>query len=163
MSKGLPRWIVGGAVAVAATLGATALAAADGSPADNSAAPPAVEDFMHPGAAPFPNVKLLRGDGHIVLSDCAVDDQISVLSWDLPNSSGNRICFRATSGTGYLAVEVPNVFRIRTDDYSINAKLTSEGVSQSVDIAKGTAVPVGIGSGTGNGKPATLLELRVTG
>ncbi|MFJ6384895.1 hypothetical protein ACIQI7_33405 [Kitasatospora sp. NPDC092039] len=163
MSKGLSRWIVGGAVVVAATLGVTALASADGTPADNSAAPPAVEDFMHPGAAPFPNVKLLRGDGHIVLSDCAVDDQISVLSWDLPNSSGNRICFRATSSTGYLAVEVPNVFRIRTDDYSINAKLTSDGVSQSVDIAKGTAVPVGIGSGSGSGKPATLLELRVTG
>ncbi|MFF2546205.1 hypothetical protein ACFVUY_27035 [Kitasatospora sp. NPDC058063] len=163
MAKRMSRWLVGGAVAAAATLGATALASADGTPADNSAASVAVEDFIHPGPAPYPNVKLLRGDGHIVLSDCTVDDQISVLSWDLPNDKGNQICFRATGTTGYLAVEVPNVFRIRTDDYSVNAKLTSEGVSQSVDIAKGTAVPVGIGSGNGTGKPTTLLELRVTG
>ncbi|WP_063780426.1 hypothetical protein [Kitasatospora sp. MY 5-36] len=163
MAKRLSRLLVGGAVAVAATLGATALASADGTPADNSAAPVAIEDFNYPGPAPYPNVKLLRGDGHIVLSDCAVDSQISVFSFDLPNAGGNQICFRATSTTGYLALEVPNVFRIRTDAYSLNAKLTSVDGAQSVDIAKGTALPVGIGSGSGNGKPAALLELRVTG
>ncbi|MFJ7909582.1 hypothetical protein [Kitasatospora sp. NPDC096204] len=163
MAKHVSRWLVGGAVVAAVTLGATALASADGAPADNSTAPVAVEDFNHPGPAPYPNVKLLRGDGHIMLSDCAVDNQISVLSFDLPNSSGNQICFRATSTTGYLTLEVPNVFRIRTDDYSVNAKLTTVDGVQSVDIAKGTAASVGIGSGTGTGKPAALLELRITG
>ncbi|WP_143204616.1 hypothetical protein, partial [Streptomyces sp. CB02056] len=39
MAKRMSRLLVGGAVAVAATLGATALASADGVPADNSAAP----------------------------------------------------------------------------------------------------------------------------
>ncbi|MFE4360267.1 hypothetical protein, partial [Kitasatospora sp. NPDC056800] len=63
MAKRMSRLLVGGAVAVAATLGATALASADGTPADNSAAPVAVEDFNYPGPAPYPNVKLLRGDG----------------------------------------------------------------------------------------------------
>ncbi|MBD0695132.1 hypothetical protein BG452_03775 [Streptomyces sp. CBMA123] len=121
-----------------------------------------MEDFTYPGPAPFGNVKLLRGDGHIMLSDCAVNDQISVLSMDLPNESGNRICFRATGGNGYLALEVPNVIRIRTDNYALSAKITSEGVSQTVDIAKGAAASVGIGSGTGSGKPAVLLELRTT-
>ncbi|MFD0278605.1 hypothetical protein ACFVHB_32505 [Kitasatospora sp. NPDC127111] len=163
MGNNVSRWLAAGAIALAATLGASALASAETAPSDNSTAPPAVEDFNYPGPSPFSNVKLLRGDGHIILSDCAVDDQISVLSFDLPNSSGNQICFRATAGTGYLAVEVPNVIRIRTDDYAVNAKLTSEGVTQNIDIAKGAAVSVGIGSGTGNGKPTTLLELRVTG
>ncbi|MFE3500631.1 hypothetical protein ACFXPX_15930 [Kitasatospora sp. NPDC059146] len=156
--------VAAGAVALAATLGATALASAGTTPADNSAAPPVVEDFSYPGSAPFSNVKLLRGDGHILLSDCAVDDQIKILSMDLPNESGNQICFRATTNTGYLTMEVPNVIRIRTDDYAVSAKLTSEGVSQTIDVAKGSGgASVGIGSGTGTGKPAALLELRVIG
>ncbi|SOB85518.1 hypothetical protein [Streptomyces sp. 1331.2] len=164
MAKHVSRWIAAGAVAVATTLGATALASAEGTPADNSTAPPAVEDFTYPGPAPYSNVKLLRGDGHILLSDCAVDDQIKVLSMDLPNESGNQICFRAATNTGYLALEVPNVIRIRTDDYAVSAKLTSEGVSQTIDIAKGPGgASVGIGSGTGTGKPAALLELRIIG
>ncbi|WP_316519830.1 hypothetical protein [Kitasatospora brasiliensis] len=156
------RWFAAGAVATSVTLAATALAVADVTPADNSAAPPAVEDFAHPGESPYGNVKLLRGDGHIMLTDCATAWQIRVLSLDVPNDKGNEICFRATSSTGYLAVEVPNTFLIATQGRPVNAKVTADGVSRTVDVPKNDTASIGMGSSS-NRVPTTLLELRVTG
>ncbi|MFF2542798.1 hypothetical protein ACFVUY_09545 [Kitasatospora sp. NPDC058063] len=162
MNPRIIRWIAAGAVAASATLTASALASADVAPADNSSAPPAVEDFNYPGPSPFPNVNLLRGDGHILLADCNVDAQIRVISMELPADKGNQICFRATANTGYLAVEVPNVIHIRAEQHPVSAKVTAEGVSRTVEIAKNDGASIGMGSST-NRVPTTLLELRVTG
>ncbi|MGW7441941.1 hypothetical protein [Kitasatospora sp. NPDC054795] len=162
MANNMSRWLAAGVISLAATLGATALASAESTPADNSAAPPAVEDFNHPGPSPYSNVKLLRGDGHILLSDCAVDDQIKVLSMDLPDDKGNQICFRATTNTGYLAMEVPNVIRIRTDNYAVSAKLTTVDGSQTINVPKGPG-GASVGIGNGSGQQTALLELRITG
>ncbi|MFD7581997.1 hypothetical protein [Kitasatospora sp. NPDC059817] len=162
MHPRIPRWLAVGAVATSATLAASALAVAGVAPADNSSAPPAVEDFAYPGTSPFPNVNLLRGDGHILLANCNTDGQIRVYSKDLPDDKGNVICFRATAATGYLVVEVPNVFHIRAEQHPVTARVTADGQSRTIDIAKNDGVSIGIGS-SNNQVPTTLLELRVTG
>ncbi|MFC8453851.1 hypothetical protein [Kitasatospora sp. NPDC057223] len=154
------RWLAAGLVAIATTFGATAIAVADGTADDNSAAPYAVEDFAYPGTSPLPNVKLIQGDGHIVLGDCAAGGQIRVLSPDIPGDG--MICFRATASTGYLTVEIPNVIFIKAEEHAVRASLTSDGVTQTVNIAKDDGASVGRGSGTGPRTPAALLELRVT-
>ncbi|MER8105875.1 hypothetical protein [Kitasatospora sp. NPDC094016] len=158
----ITRWLAVGAVTASATLAVSTFAVAGTAPADNSSAPPAVEDFAYPGASPFPNVNLLRGDGHIVMANCNTDGQIRVYSLDLPNDKGNEICFRATASTGYLVVEVPNVIIITAEQHPVTARVTADGQSRTVDIAKNASASIGMGSSS-NHVPTTLLELRVTG
>ncbi|MFE2413445.1 hypothetical protein ACFXDE_34430 [Kitasatospora sp. NPDC059408] len=163
MKNGIARWLVAGTLAVATTFGVTAFAAADSVPAagDTATPPPAVEDFSYPGTSPYPQLKLIRGDGHIVLADCNTATQIQLWSRAVPSPSGGPgVCFRVTGTSGYLALELPQTFMIQTGDKAVRADLTSDGIGQSVDVAKNAAVAVGEGLGQ---KPTMLVELRVTG
>ncbi|MGW2254314.1 hypothetical protein ACWCXH_29600 [Kitasatospora sp. NPDC001660] len=163
MKSAIFRWLVAGAVTVTTTVGVATLASADStaSAGSSAAAPPAVEDFSYPGTSPYPQLKLVRGDGHIVLADCNTATQIQLWSRAVPSPSGGPgVCFRVTGTTGYLALELPQTFMIQTGDKAVRANLTSEGIGQSVDVAKNSATPVGEALGQ---KPTMLVELRITG
>ncbi|MEU6235623.1 hypothetical protein [Kitasatospora sp. NPDC047058] len=163
MKNGIARWLIAGTLAAATTFGATALAVADTAPGgDTDTPPPAVEDFAYPGTSPFPALKLIRGDGHIVLADCNTATQIQIWSRAVPSPSGGPgVCFKVTGSTGYLALELPKTFSIQTsNERSVRANLTADGIAQTVDVAKGDGVSVGEALGQ---KPTMLVELRITG
>ncbi|MBD0695131.1 hypothetical protein [Streptomyces sp. CBMA123] len=140
---------------------ATALASADTAPppADNSAPPSAVEDFAYPGASTISRVKLLRGDGGVQLGDCSKPSQIQL--WTrAPGNPDNRICFTAPSTTGFLTLELPDVFAVQTSGRAIRIVLTAAGASTSTDVPKDDLI--GVGEGLGQA-PTTAVELHVTG
>ncbi|MEV8328817.1 hypothetical protein [Kitasatospora sp. NPDC056731] len=140
---------------------ATRPAAAPAAAAADPTPPPAVEDFSYPGASPFPSLKLLRGDGHILLADCNTATQIQLWSRAVPNPAGGpSVCFRVNGTVGQLTLELPQTFLIQTNDRAVRANLTADGVAQTVDIPKGGITGVGEGAGQ---KSTMLVELRVTG
>ncbi|MFE2728158.1 hypothetical protein [Kitasatospora sp. NPDC059327] len=154
---------LGAAVAITACV--SVLAAADTTPpappttADTSAAPLALEDFAYPGANGVIKVKLLRGDGHITLADCSSPSQIQI--WTrAPGNTDNRICFAADTTTGFLALELPDVFAVQTSGRSLRASLTADGGTQTLDVPKDGFK--GVGEGVSRA-PTTVVELRVTG
>nr|BFD89530.1 hypothetical protein KitaXyl93_08900 [Kitasatospora sp. Xyl93] len=156
------RWLATAAVTAAALGGATAIASADTTPppADNSAAPPAVEDFAYPGAAAITKVKLLRGDGRILLADCKQPTHIQIGTL-APGNPDNQICFTVAGTTGNLSLQLPDVFYLQTSGgRSVRAGLTSGGTSQTVDVPTNGFKPVGVGN---TGTAASLVELTVTG
>lgn len=123
--------------------------------------PPAVEDFQHPNADRIlqeKGITLHRGDGHIFFAECDNSPQ-QIRVWTRKSTEG-KYCFQTNSTTGYLSVEVPDVYALETDARAVHAELSAEGKSQEVDLAKGEFR--GVGEGV-SGAPTVLLELRVTG
>jgi hypothetical protein len=160
------RLLCAGLAGAAALVGAAAYAVAAPATAVQAAAddvpPVAVEDFNYPGAAKIlaeQGITLKRGDGRITLATCdaAATDQIEV--WTRKSGDG-KFCFRATATTGWLTLEIPEVYALATETRAVRAELSAEGQSQVVDVAKGEFK--GVGEGVGDA-PTILLELRVTG
>ncbi|MEU3541282.1 hypothetical protein [Streptomyces paromomycinus] len=126
----------------------------------------AVEDFNYPDAERIlkeKGIKLGRGDGHIILSECKNDD---IRVWTTSTSEdGNKYCFKVTGKSGYLTLEVPETFGVQALDRPVEATLTSDGKKQTVKVTEGTTEQVGVGDGRpgASGKEATLVELRVKG
>ncbi|MDT0615316.1 hypothetical protein [Streptomyces lancefieldiae] len=162
--------LLAGLVAVCAITGASAFGyAATGSGTSPTAAqaaaaeqpPYAVEDFQHPGADRIlaeKGITLHRGDGHVFFAECdGSPEQIQV--WTRKSSEGTY-CFQTTSTTGFLSVEVPEVYALQTEETAIHAELSAEGKTQEIDLTKNDFQ--GVGEGVG-GAPTVLLELRVTG
>ncbi|MFI2073182.1 hypothetical protein [Streptomyces triculaminicus] len=146
---------------------ATGVAAAAPGPADDSL-PSAVETFDYPNATKIfkeRGIALRKGDGHILLADCAATTDIVVLSskLDLP-AQDNRFCFRVTGTgkSGYLSLEIPKVYYIATGDYAVRASLTADGKTTDVNVARHDGESVGQGTNP-PGSPTVLVELRVTG
>ncbi|MFB7470106.1 hypothetical protein [Kitasatospora sp. NPDC056184] len=150
----------GALAAVGALLAGGALASADTPPAGGPAEtpPPAVEDFEYPGASGIPGITLKRGDGHIVLADCSGPNQIQVWSRAAANPDG-RFCFRVTGSSGFLTVELADVYVLQTTGAALSAKVVVGGATQTVDLAKEDFRPLGEGSLQA---PTTLVELRAT-
>ncbi|MFD3794962.1 hypothetical protein ACFVAM_13310 [Streptomyces californicus] len=157
-----------GATALAVAVPALASSPGTESSVADAAMPYAVETFDYPGAAQIleeKSIKLIRGDGRIVLADCDNADkaQIKVQVTRGPNEQDKPklFCFRATAKSGFLTLEVPRVFYIETADHPVSAKLTTDaGDSETVNVDKDDFQTVG----QGLGKPmTTLVELRVTG
>ncbi|MGI5483490.1 hypothetical protein [Streptomyces lavendofoliae] len=128
--------------------------------------PLAIEDFGYPGAAQIATDKgilLKKGDGHILLADCDFSaDQIRVLTVkDASVGRDEMYCFKATSKTGYLTLELPRVFALETGEHPISADLTANGETTTVDVPKGDYKSVG--EGTVGGARSVLVEIRVTG
>ncbi len=130
--------------------------------ADDTLPPYAVEDFAYPGAAEIlqeRGLKVFRGDGHILVARCdGTANQIQI--WSREGDEDSRFCFQATATSGYLTLEIPDVFALQTADRPISADLTAEGKTETVNVGKDGFE--GVGEGTG-GAPAVLVELRVTG
>ncbi|MFD9598331.1 hypothetical protein ACFWA9_36990 [Kitasatospora sp. NPDC059973] len=149
------------ATAAAGVFGLSAFAAADTAPppADGTLPPSAVEDFSYPGGSTLTGLKIMRGDGHILLADCAGATQIQI--WTrAPGNKDNKVCFTATTTTGFLTLELVDVFAVQTSGRSVQAGLTAGGSTQTLDVPKDGFA--GVGEGLGQA-PTTVVELHVTG
>ncbi|MGC9382972.1 hypothetical protein, partial [Streptomyces sp. MH13] len=164
----LRKPLVAGLLAVCTVAGASSIAYAvtgsEASPAAADAAesmPYAVEDFQHPGADRIlqeKGITVHRGDGHVFFAECdGSPEQIQV--WTRKSTEG-MYCFQTTSTSGFLTVEVPEVYALQTAETAVHAELSAAGKSQEIDLAKNDFQ--GVGEGVG-GAAAVLLELRVTG
>ncbi|MFF2618061.1 hypothetical protein DR950_01555 [Kitasatospora xanthocidica] len=155
---------LGAAVAVS---GLGTLVAANAAPpvAADATPPSAVEDFEYPGAADVlaqKGLKLIRGDGHILLAECT-SNAWNIKVETIKDNKPGAYCFKVTGKSGYLSLEVPRAFGIWNDDHNVQATLSSDGVTKTIAVRKDDVTPVGEGDLPSGGKQATLLELRVTG
>jgi hypothetical protein len=166
------RAIISGVLGMVTALTTVSLAVAGPSSGDVAAAdaelpPVAVEDHAYPGAAAIQaeeGILLKRGDGHIVLDDCAQTspDQIRVLTVADPSvSRQGTYCFRVTGTSGWLTLELPRVFGLDTREHPITADLTANGETTTVTVPEDSFASVG--EGTVNGARSVLVEIRVTG
>ncbi|GHC08578.1 hypothetical protein GCM10010348_33580 [Streptomyces anthocyanicus] len=119
----------------------------------------AVEDYNYPNADKIlaeQNIVLKRGDGHIVLADCAGGGNLlQFLARDHED-----VCFEVTADEGYLTLELPAVHGVKTDD-SVNTHLemTAEDDQVEYDIPADTWK--GVGESV-DGREHVLVEIRVT-
>lgn len=173
--------VAAGAAAVTAVgvIGALSAAPAQGEPGA-AGEDSIVETFAYPNADQVlaeQHIRLISGDGHIVLADCATppvgnigvikvrtDDPAVVYS-----TGAGRVCFQVTGSSGRLDLLVPGVFEIRGDGqvkgtgHTITATVTTEaGPQTSVTVNPYGSTTVGLGADA-TGEPTTLLQLRVTG
>ncbi|MFI9201213.1 hypothetical protein [Streptomyces sp. NPDC053048] len=121
-----------------------------------------VEDFNYPGADRIKTEKgitLKRGDGHIVLADCSSATGLMEV-WSRKNE---RICFRTTGTSGYLALEIPSVFAVRgAADHAADVTLTTPASTpQEVKVAKGDWTPVGESTDP-QARDFALVEIRTS-
>jgi hypothetical protein len=145
----------------------------------DDAPPSIVEDFSYPGAEQIlaeQNVRLISGDGHILLVDCATppEGDIGLLKvWTTDEQIGadgiGRICFKVTAPTGLLNLEVPGVYEIRGDGqrmgtgHEVTADLRSDdGEDVTVEVDPDGSTQVGMGADP-EASPTMLLRLTVTG
>ncbi|MDH6440498.1 hypothetical protein M2158_009039 [Streptomyces sp. SAI-144] len=120
----------------------------------------AVEDFAYPGADKIlaeQGITLKRGDGHIVLAECGPTGLLEVWARD----RGEKVCFRATGNSGYLALEIPSVYAIRGNDYTTQVDMTVGTEEQSYDISQNAWTPVGE-SADEEGREFMLVEIRTS-
>ncbi|WP_144118422.1 RICIN domain-containing protein [Catellatospora sichuanensis] len=136
-----------------------------------------VEDGSYPAAAHIlqtQNVKLIAGDGHIVLADCSnpPPGDIGLLKvYTTDETIGadgiGRVCFKINGSVGRLDLQVPGVYEIRGDGqrtgtgHQVKATLvTDTGVDLTVDLDPDGSTQVGLGADP-DSPPTTLLQLRV--
>ncbi|MDQ0486160.1 MULTISPECIES: hypothetical protein [Streptomyces] len=154
-----------GAAATAGALAWAVLAqggAAAGSPAEavaDDAPGYAVEDYAYPDADKIlavQDIVLKRGDGHIVLADCAAGaDLLRFLARDRED-----VCFAVTADTGFLTLELPSVHGVKTDDSAnTHLEMTAEDDQVEYDIPADTWA--GVGESV-DGREHVLVEIHVT-
>ncbi|RKT87326.1 hypothetical protein SAMN05421805_1334 [Saccharopolyspora antimicrobica] len=149
--------------AIATSAGSASALNSEEADANNTepAPAPAVEEYNYPGADQIfaeRGIRLIKGDGHIVLADCkSSDPMIKVESVTLPTS-----CFRVIGAQGWLTVEIPRVYLIRGGEHNVSARITVNGKTEAVDIPPGGHKPVGEGSAPPGDSPATLVELQAS-
>ncbi|QFY07647.1 trypsin-like serine protease [Nonomuraea phyllanthi] len=171
------RWA---ALGVAAAMAASLSVFAGPAPAGASAI--SVPSLVDSGLYPYPdaaeileaqNVRLISGDGHIVLADCTTPAQgeIGLLKvWTTDEAIGSdgigRLCFQVKASSGVLNLEVPGVYEIRGDGQSegagheVTAELRSDdGEELTVEVDPDGSTPVGLGADP-NASPTMLLQLR---
>ncbi|MFF7635301.1 hypothetical protein ACFZB9_19415 [Kitasatospora sp. NPDC008050] len=174
MTKLFPRSMTGAVATGAALLalaagvcGVQAASAADRPTptlGSSDAPPPAVEDFRHPGADKIladRGIKLLRGNGHIMLSDCAKtpgedpDDMLRVTARDKSDA-----CFRVTGQSGWLSLDIPKVTGVRGNKYNTDVDMTvGTKEKKNYKIDKGKWTPVGEASDPQE-RDHTLVEIH---
>lgn len=150
-------------VTIALTTGAQASASANRTVTAAEAATEmasAVEDFNYPGASRVlqeRNISLKRGDGHITLVNCSETWSIKIES-RLDNSG---YCFRTTTKSGWLTLELPDAYGVWTEEHPVEATLTAQGEETVINVPTNDYQPVGEAGDTG--LRSVLVELRVTG
>ncbi|WP_186316155.1 trypsin-like serine protease [Catellatospora sichuanensis] len=146
------------------------------------AVPVGLPSLVDDGVYPYPdaaqilaeqNVRLISGDGHIVLADCATPPvgNIGLLKvWTTDELIGpdgvGRVCFKVNAPSGVLNLEVPGVYEIRGDGqttgtgHEVTAELEDEtGEEITVEIDPDGSTPVGLGADP-TAPPTMLLQLR---
>lgn len=117
-----------------------------------------VEDFDYPQADKIlaeQGITLKRGDGHIVLADCA--SQTGLL--EVWARSKDKICFRVTGDSGYLTMEIPSVYGVKGNDYATQVDMTVGAEEKSFDVAENAWTAVGE-SADEQGREFMLVEIR---
>ncbi|WP_415947924.1 hypothetical protein [Streptomyces sp. KLOTTS4A1] len=119
----------------------------------------AVEDYNYPDADKIlaeQDIVLKRGDGHIVLADCAAGtDLLKFLA-----RGHADVCFEVTADEGWLTLELPAVHGVRTDDSAnTHLEMTAEGDRVEYDIPASTWK--GVGESV-DGREHLLVEIRVS-
>ncbi|HLL65229.1 MAG TPA: hypothetical protein VK453_05725 [Micromonosporaceae bacterium] len=162
--------------AALATSGMVGVAGAE--PQAEEPPPSIVEDYRYPGAAAIEareNVKLISGDGHILIADCATPPVngigvVRVYSTEatVGTLGTGEVCFRITGTPGRLDLEVPAVFEI-TGDGTPGRKGSGHNLTVVVRTEAGELPPVTVNpSGStqvgrgNNAEPTMLLQMRVT-
>lgn len=153
--------LVGPGVMVGMAASAASETAQDVSVTAADELPPfAVEDFEYPRAEQILEEQgflLKRGDGHIVLADCAEQNVLKIGARGL---SEPYVCFRVTGDEGSLTLELPRAYSVTTNDYA-TTEVTTTASGESTDYLFGPGEWNGIGEGVGDPE-AALIELRVT-
>ncbi|MBT2403104.1 MULTISPECIES: hypothetical protein [unclassified Streptomyces] len=120
----------------------------------------AIEDFGYPNADKIlaeQNITLKRGDGHILLADCAsATDLLEVWSREK-----EKICFRVTGTSGYLTLEIPSVFAVKGNNYSAQVDMKVGEEEKTWDVNKNSWTAVGE-SADEQGREFMLMEIRTT-
>ncbi|WP_171110757.1 MULTISPECIES: hypothetical protein [Streptomyces] len=146
------------AAAVAATAAALLLTGAPLATADDLP-PVAVEDFAYPDADKIyaeHGIRLLTGDGNILFADCgSATNLIQVYA----RGHSDPFCFSAKGQSGRVAMELPQVYGIRTNEYKIVADMTVDGTETSYTVAANSWGAVGESV---DGRDHTLVELHAT-
>ncbi|WP_144118414.1 FG-GAP-like repeat-containing protein [Catellatospora sichuanensis] len=144
--------------------------------AETSTTTPLVEDGSYPGAEQIlqaQNVRLISGDGHIVLADCSNPPSgdiglLKVFTTDetIGADGIGRVCFKVNGNTGRLDLQIPGVYEIRGDGqrtgtgHEVTATLTTgPGQDLIVDVDPDGSTQVGLGADP-DSPPTTLLQLR---
>ncbi|MET8102635.1 hypothetical protein ABZV29_40410 [Streptomyces sp. NPDC005236] len=121
----------------------------------------AVEDFNYPGADRIlaeQKITLKRGDGHVVLADCAsATDLIEVMA----RAKADKICFRVTGNSGWLSLEIPAVYSVKGNDYTTQVDMSAGSENKTFDINKNAWTGVGE-SADEQGRDFMLMEIRST-
>ncbi|MFD3947932.1 hypothetical protein [Streptomyces sp. NPDC058579] len=119
-----------------------------------------VEDFAYPGADRIreeQGIVLKRGDGHIVLADCASGTGLLEV-WSRDNA---RVCFRASGNSGRLTLEIPTVYRVNSNAYTTELDMTVGTEEKTYDIPANSWKPVGE-TADPDGRPPVLVEIRTS-
>ncbi|MFE7458001.1 hypothetical protein [Streptomyces sp. NPDC057554] len=164
----LARFLIAtGAAAAACITAVVTVAHADESRNSPSAgiaaeAPPyAVEDFNYPQADKIRDergIVLKRGDGHITLASCASGSDLLVVH----SRTHGEVCFRVTGKSGYLSLEIPAVYGIRsTPSHKTDVKLVAEGSEQNISLPKNEWKGVGQISDP-EGRDHALIQLSTS-
>lgn len=174
------KWLAGVAgAALAATAGVIVTVYPAMAKAETQESQSLVEDFSYPGAAQIfaaQNVKLISGDGKIMIADCGNPPNaditfIYVYTSDLSVNGGDPVCFRVLGTPGVLTMEVPAVFEIRGDGrvpgsgdgHDVTAMVRPQGGQPTtIQLDSDGSTPIGIGTDP-PGPPTTLLQLTAKG
>ncbi|GAA2843228.1 hypothetical protein [Crossiella cryophila] len=141
-------------VAGSALVGAGPTALAEDTP------PPIVEDFAYPDADKIfqeKGLRLYRGDGNIILVDCAVGgDPVRVKS-----RNRDEFCFKVLGPKGKLTMELDQTYAIRGNTaHNVTALVWVNGASKTVTVPKREWI--GVGEGSEPGKLGVLLEINAS-
>ncbi|MFF1507892.1 hypothetical protein [Streptomyces sp. NPDC058326] len=120
----------------------------------------AVESYDYPQADKIlaeQGITLKRGDGHILLADCASGTGLLEV-WSREKS---RVCFRATGNSGWLTLEIPTVYGVKSNAYATELDMTVGTEEKTYDIPANSWKPVGE-TADPEGRPHMLVEIRTS-
>ncbi|WP_307783563.1 hypothetical protein [Streptomyces spinoverrucosus] len=120
----------------------------------------AVEDFDYPQADKIlaeQGITLKRGDGHIVLADCASGTGL-IEVWPRDKA---KVCFRVSGDSGFLTMAIPAVYGVKGNDYTTQVDMTVGSEEKVFDVVMNAWTPVGE-TADEYGRDHMLVEIRTT-
>ncbi|MFC5804503.1 hypothetical protein [Streptomyces formicae] len=123
--------------------------------------PSAVEDFNYPDAEKIlqeQGIKLIRGDGHIVLTSCGTSaNEVHVRQ----RKVSKPVCFAVLGQGGYLTLDMPRVYGVKGNDFNTEVEMRVDDTTTSYDIDKNDWTSVGE-TADPDGRDHALIEIRST-
>ena len=138
-----------------AAFGGSAAAGAD------DTQPTLEETYDYPDAAKILHdrkIRLIRGDGHIVLVDCAPGANVLRVQSRITKPNDD-FCFQVKRAPGYVTLELEKAYYVRGDNHVVDATVTTDGHSETVPVRKNEWTEIGEITDP-EGRPGTLVELR---